>query len=79
MDISFAKIKQNPLNINYTKDDFSLIGVLERIDRDCIKLKTIFSVSIEVVCNRCGKDFLIDTKYPLELILSDGRYIAPKI
>ncbi len=78
MDISFFKIKQNPLDINYTKDNFSLIGKLERINRDCVKLDTTFKTSVDVVCNRCGKEFKIDANYPLELILSDGRYNSNK-
>jgi len=74
MEIAFSKIKQSPMDINYSKDGVLIEGTLERVDRDCVKLNSNFQSNVEVVCNRCGKEYKIDANYPLELILSDGGY-----
>jgi hypothetical protein len=74
MEISFLKIKQNPLDINYSNGKTSIVGSLERVDRDNIKLESTFKSSIKVICNRCGKEYLLEVDEPLELLLSDGRY-----
>ena len=74
MEIAFSKIKQSPMDINYSKDGVLIEGTLERVDRDCVKLNSNFQSNVEVICNRCGKEYKIDANYPLELILSDGGY-----
>jgi uncharacterized metal-binding protein YceD (DUF177 family) len=74
MEISFLKIKQNPLEIDYSKDSTSIVGTLERVNRDSVKLISTFKTSVEVICNRCGKEYMVDANYPLELLLSEGRY-----
>ena len=74
MEISFSKIKQSPVDVNYSKDGVEISGTLERISRDSIKLDSNFKSNVEVVCNRCGKEYNIDANYPLGLILSDGGY-----
>ncbi len=74
MEISFSKIKQSPVDINYSKDGIEIIGTLERVSRDNIKLDSNFKSTVEVICNRCGKEYKIDANYPLGLILSDGGY-----
>lgn len=74
MQIFFSKIKQTPLALEYSKDGATISGFLERVERNCVKLQANIKVNTEVACSRCGKDFLIDKRYPLELILSDGRY-----
>ncbi len=74
MEISFSKIKQSPVDVNYSKDGIEIIGTLERVSRDNIKLDSNFKSTVEVICNRCGKEYKIDANYPLGLILSDGGY-----
>ncbi len=74
MEISFSKIKQSPIDINYSFKETTIVGTLERIGRDCVKLNSNFKSTVEVICNRCGKEYKVDVKYPLELILSDGGY-----
>jgi len=74
MEISFSKIKQSPVDVNYSKDGVEIIGTLERVSRDNIKLDSNFKSNVEVICNRCGKEYKIDANYPLGLILSDGGY-----
>ncbi len=74
MEISFSKIKQSPVDVNYSKDGVEIIGTLERVSRDNIKLDSNFKSTVEVICNRCGKEYKIDANYPLGLILSDGGY-----
>jgi len=74
MEISFLKIKQNPLEINYIDNSASIIGELSRVDRNSVKLNSTFKASVEVICNRCGKEYMVDANYPLELLLSEGRY-----
>ena len=74
MEISFSKIKQSPVDVNYSKDGVEISGTLERISRDSIKLDSNFKSNVEVICNRCGKEYNIDSNYPLGLILSDGGY-----
>ena len=74
MEISFSKIKQSPVDINYSKDGVEIIGTLERVSRDNIKLDSNFKSTVEVICNRCGKEYKIDANYSLGLILSDGGY-----
>jgi len=72
--ISFSKIKQTPIDIDYSKDGVDIQGTLERVDRDSVKLDSTFKSEVEVVCNRCAKEYKIDANYPLSLILSDGGY-----
>jgi len=74
MEIAFSKIKQSSMGINYSKDGVKIEGTLKRVDRDCVKLNSNFQSNVEVICNRCGKEYKIDANYPLELILSDGGY-----
>jgi len=74
MEISFLKIKQTPVNINYKKDKNSIIGTLKRVNRDSVKLDSILKAELNFICNRCGKEWSKEIEYPLELILSDGRY-----
>jgi len=74
MEISFSKIKQSPIDINYSKNGVEIVGTIERIDRDCVKLNSTFNSEVEVICNRCGKDYKISANYPLTLILSEGGY-----
>ncbi len=74
MEISFNKIKQSPIDINYSKDGIKITGTVERINRDCVKLNSNFESSVNVICNRCAKEYKIDANYPFELILSDGGY-----
>jgi len=72
--ISFSKIKQTPVDINYSKDGVKIQGTLERINKDSVKLDSTFKSEVEVVCNRCAKEYKIDANYQLSLILSDGGY-----
>jgi uncharacterized metal-binding protein YceD (DUF177 family) len=72
--ISFSKIKQTPIDIDYSKNGVDIQGTLERVDRDSVKLDSTFKSEVEVVCNRCAKEYKIDANYPLSLILSDGGY-----
>jgi len=74
MEISFLKIKQNPVEINYSEGTSSIIGTIERVNRNSVKLNSTFKASIKVICNRCGKGYIVDANYPLELLLSEGRY-----
>jgi len=74
MEISFLKIKQTPLDIDYSNKVASLNGTLDRVNRNCVKLNSTLKSPIEVICNRCGKEYIVDINEPLELILSDGRY-----
>ncbi len=74
MEISFLKIKQTPVDINYKKDKNSIIGTLKRVNRDSVKLDSILKAELNFICNRCGKEWSKEIEYPLELILSDGRY-----
>ena len=74
MEISFSKIKQSPIDVNYSKDGVEISGTLERVSRDNIKLDSNFKSNVEVICNRCGEEYNIDANYPLGLILSDGGY-----
>ena len=74
MEISFNKIKQTPIDIDYSNNLAKIIGVIERIDRSLVKLNSNFSAKVNLTCNRCGKDYKKNFNYPLELILSEGKY-----
>ena len=74
MEISFSKIKQSPIDINYSKEGVDISGTLERINRESIKLNSNFKSTVDVICNRCGKEYKVYANYPLGLILSDGGY-----
>jgi len=74
MEISFSKIKQNPIEIDYSLGSSSIRGRLKRVTKDNIKLFSTFKTSLDVICSRCGKEYLIKIDEPLELLLSDGRY-----
>ena len=74
MQISFSKIKHTPTALDFVQDNLSITGTLSKEGRDCVKLDSLFKAKINVICSRCGKEFVKDLNYPLELILSDGRY-----
>ena len=77
MQIDFRKIKGSTLDIDYSKDSSSIVGTIERVDRDSVKLESNFSTELELICNRCGKEFKREFNYPLELLLTDGIYSDP--
>jgi len=74
MQIDFIKIKQSPIDINYSKDTTKIVGTLERINKDCVKLDSEFTSQVDLICNRCGKEFKKEFNYPLALLLADGVY-----
>jgi uncharacterized metal-binding protein YceD (DUF177 family) len=74
MQIDFVKVKQSPIDIDYSKDNTKIVGTLERINKDCVKLYSEFTSQVDLICNRCGKEFKKDISYPLTLLLSDGAY-----
>ena len=74
MQIDFIKLKQSPVDINYSKDNAKIVGTLERINKDSVKLDSEFTSQVELICNRCGKEYKKDFKYPLTLLLADGVY-----
>ncbi len=78
MEISFLKIKHTPIDIDYSKDSAKIVGIVDRVDRDSVKLSSRFNASITLTCNRCGKEYKQEFSYPLELILSEGRYNSNK-
>jgi len=74
MTVNFAKVKYSGSELNYNKDGVSIVGRLEKVNRDSVKLDSTFKSTVTVTCSRCGKEFTKEVEYPLELILSDGRY-----
>ena len=74
MQIDFIKLKQSPVDVNYSKDNTKIVGTLERINKDCVKLDSEFTSQLKLLCNRCGKEFTKEFKYPLTLLLADGVY-----
>jgi len=74
MQIDFFKIKQSPIDINYSKENCKIVGSLERINKDCVKLDSNFKATVSVICNRCGTEFTKEVEYSLTLLLSDGAY-----
>ncbi len=74
MTVNFAKVKYSGSELNYNKDGVSIVGTLEKVNRDSVKLDSTFKSTVTVTCSRCGKEFTKEVEYPLELILSDGRY-----
>jgi len=74
MQIDFIKIKQSPIDINYSKDNTKIVGTLERINKDCVKLDSEFTSQVNLICNRCGKEYTKEVKNPLTLLLADGVY-----
>ncbi len=74
MEISFSKIKQTPIDINYSKDLVTIVGKLERLSSNSVKLNSTLNADVNLTCNRCGKEFNRDISENLELILSEGKY-----
>jgi len=74
MQIDFIKVKQSPVDINYSKDNTKIVGTLERINKDCVKLDSKFSSQVKLICNRCGKEFEKTVNFPLTLLLAEGVY-----
>jgi hypothetical protein len=73
MQIDFNKIK-SLIDINYSKNDTTIVGTLERVNRSCVKLNATFHSTVTVTCNRCGKEFSKPFDYDLSLLISDGAY-----
>ena len=75
MKINFAKVKNSLVDINYSKDGVDIVGTIKRVNRDSVELKSTFSSkNVELICNRCGKEYNQDYTYPLNLILYNGKY-----
>ena len=74
MQIDFNKIHRSLIDINYSKDNIKIIGTLDRINKSCVKLDATFNSTIDLVCNRCGKEFSKPFNYEISLILADGAY-----
>ena len=74
MEISFSKIKQTPIDIDYSNNLATIVGKIERVSRDIVELNATLSANIELICNRCGKEYKRDINENLELILSEGKY-----
>lgn len=74
MTVSFSKVKHTPTKLNFSKGAVSIIGTLAKEGRDSVKMLSTFKADVDIICSRCGKEYVKDVKYPLELILSDGRY-----
>ena len=73
MQIDFAKVKSTLADINYSKDGVTINGTIKRVDRNSVELNSTFSTEVNLICNRCGKEFKKSFKYPLLLLLSDGN------
>jgi len=73
MQIDFAKVKSTLADINYSKDGITIIGTIKRVDRDSVELKSTFKTEVNLICNRCGKEFKKSFEYPLNLLLSDNN------
>jgi uncharacterized metal-binding protein YceD (DUF177 family) len=74
MTIAFAKVKHTPTELKFSEDGVSITGTLAKEWRDSVKLLSTFKADVDVICSRCGKEYIKHVEYPLELILSDGRY-----
>lgn len=74
MTVSFSKVKHTPTELNFSKGAVSIIGTLAKEGRDSVKMLSTFKADVDVICSRCGKEYVKHVEYPLELILSDGRY-----
>ena len=74
MQIAFNKIKNAQVDIDYSKDKSNILGYLERVNKDSVKLEANFSTKVTLTCNRCGKEFEKGISYPLNLLLTDGAY-----
>ena len=74
MQIAFNKIRHAQVDIDYSKDKSNILGYLERVNKDSVKLEANFSTKITLTCNRCGKEFEKEISYPLNLLLTDGAY-----
>ncbi len=74
MKIDFNKIKNNLIDINYSKENTKIVGTLERINKNCVKLYATFSSTINLTCSRCGKEFDKSFEYDLSLLLTNGNY-----
>ncbi len=73
MQIDFNKVK-HLIDINYSKNSVDIKGTLERINKSCVKLDATFDSTINLTCNRCGKEFSKPFNYDLSLLLCDGAY-----
>ena len=70
MKIAFSKVHQAPKHFERECFGVRCEGVLERIDRDRIKLDATFSGSKSLDCDRCAKHYVQQIDHRLEMVLT---------
>jgi len=70
MKIVFDKVGNQQKSFSLTNQNVNFEGTLEKIGYHLVSLKSHLEGKIDLVCDRCGKEYQEDIKFPLELTLS---------
>ena len=71
MKIVFDKVSSNRREFNLIFKNISFSGDLIKESRDRVKLDANLNGSLELICDRCGDEFIEDINLPLELTLTN--------
>jgi hypothetical protein len=71
MKISFAKTGKTPIEFEETLQGCRLKGSLLKISRHEVELDSTLEGEIEMICDRCGEEYLQRVESPLKLTLSE--------
>ena len=79
MSIPFRKITQAPQDFEITKDELNFKGTLVWTGRTFIDMNFKLSGKLEVACDTCAEEIMIDIKEPIHVLLSNGVYDGEEV
>ena len=71
MKIAFSKVGRSPAEFRYSEKEMTISGTLLKEGHHQVALDSSVSGELTLVCDRCGKEFLSEVSFPLELTLTD--------
>jgi len=74
MKIACSKIRHQELPFDEANEDYKFIGVLKPQKNNLIKLESVFEVSLQMHCDRCGELYPFHQKDEFNCLISDGPY-----
>lgn len=75
LKIEFYKVTPNPLQIKFNHNLVLIDGNLRKINAKLVKLKAkIFGQIPHYICDRCGKEIILEINQDIELFISDGIF-----
>ncbi len=74
MKIELRKISKTPLDFDVKSDKIAFKGFLQYDSNRLILLRASLVGSLDMVCDICGSDFVLELDEGVEFFISDGIY-----